>query len=157
MTEIFIIILVAIIILLCLLLKLVIVKRRVIVTIVKNLPIGIFRDKNKSYEIENKVYVKEISKDDIKENTISDVERNEVSECTNEGKGESSEVINNDNDNIIENNISENTNLVYWTPNGKTYHMSTSCFALSRSKVINQGTIEESEKSTLCDLCKDNL
>ena len=50
-----------------------------------------------------------------------------------------------------------NNKIVYWTPKGKTYHNSKSCFALSRSRVINEGTVEESEKSALCDLCRDDL
>lgn len=141
MVEISLIMLAAIIILLYLLLRFGIIKRRVIVTIVENLPIGIFRDKNKSYEIENKVYIKELKED--KEELKKDSNENSL-----EGK-----------DHLEENeDIDKNNNgIVYWTPNGKTYHNSKSCFALSRSKVINEGTIEESGKDSLCDFCKDHL
>ena len=31
--------------------------------------------------------------------------------------------------------------IVYWTPNGKTYHSSRTCRTLSRSKIINSGSI----------------
>ncbi|MDO5516347.1 MAG: hypothetical protein Q4F66_02260 [Clostridium sp.] len=140
MAEIFIIMLIAIIIVLCLLLKLAIVKKRVIVTIVQNLPIGIFRDKNKSYEIQNKVYIREKNKSDVEKNESDDGQHKSISDSNTDEK-----ISIGDND------------LVYWTPNGKTYHVSTSCFALCRSKVINYGTIEESGKSTLCHLCNDDL
>lgn len=42
---------------------------------------------------------------------------------------------------------------VYWTPNGKSYHTTKSCSTLSRSKVINSGTIAESGKYDPCDRC----
>lgn len=148
MAEILIIMLIVILVLLYLLLRLTI-GNRVIVTIVESLPIGIFRDKNVSYETENKVYVKEIHKDD--ENK-ADSESAEAEENGHVNKGQDIK------GEAIENiSIEEKDRIVYWTPNGKTYHISSSCFALSRSKVIEQGTIEESEKDTLCDLCKDYL
>lgn len=43
--------------------------------------------------------------------------------------------------------------IVYWTPNGKSYHTTKSCSTLSRSKTILEGTIEESGKSDPCDRC----
>lgn len=43
--------------------------------------------------------------------------------------------------------------IVYWTPNGKSYHTTKFCRALKRSKVIESGTIEESGKSDPCDFC----
>lgn len=148
MIEIFIIMLAVIIILFYLLLKFGVIKRRVIVTIVENLPIGLFRDKNKSYEIENKVYVKEINKEKIEENLNSKEENtnneNNISDKDNISK------------NIEDIDISNNKT-VYWTPKGKTYHTSKSCFALSRSKVILEGSAVESEKDALCDLCRDYM
>ncbi|HCW53546.1 MAG TPA: hypothetical protein DG753_07395 [Clostridium sp.] len=144
MVEIILIMFAVIIILLYLLFKFGIVKRRVIVTIVESLPIGIFRDKDKSYEVENRVYVKGSRKDELNLNN----EDNNENKNSFEGKerlGESEYI----------DNTSDKT--VYWTPKGRTYHISKSCFALSRSKVIVEGTIEESEKNTLCDLCKDYL
>ena len=43
--------------------------------------------------------------------------------------------------------------VVYWTPNGKSYHSTPNCSTLKRSKVINSGTIEESGKTDPCDKC----
>ncbi|MEG1416845.1 MAG: MBL fold metallo-hydrolase [Clostridium sp.] len=42
---------------------------------------------------------------------------------------------------------------VYWTPNGKSYHSTNTCSTLSRSKVINSGTLSQSGKSDPCDKC----
>ncbi|NME83338.1 hypothetical protein [Clostridium sp. SM-530-WT-3G] len=142
MVEIILIMLVVIIMLLYLLFKFGIAKRRVIVTIVESLPIGIFKDNDKSYEIENRVYIKGTRKNELNLNN-EDNNGNFV-----EGKDhlEESEYIDKTSDKTV-----------YWTPKGRTYHISRSCFALSRSKIIVEGTVEESEKNTLCDLCKDYL
>lgn len=148
MAEMFIIMIIVILALVYLLLRLT-VGKRVIVTIVENLPIGIFRDKNVSYEIENKVYVKEINKDDLDKDALDSIEAEE-NVHVNEGQDI-------ENETAEDESIEENHKIVYWTPNGKTYHISSACFALSRSKVIKEGTIEESQKDTLCDLCKDYL
>lgn len=43
---------------------------------------------------------------------------------------------------------------VYWTPSGKSYHVSKECAALARSKVIKTGTIAESGKGSVCDKCR---
>ena len=43
--------------------------------------------------------------------------------------------------------------IVYWTPNGKSYHSTPDCPTLKRSKTINSGTIEESGKIDPCDRC----
>lgn len=48
------------------------------------------------------------------------------------------------------------TAVVYWTPNGKSYHASKSCRTLSRSKTICSGSLEEAfaaGKSDPCDWC----
>lgn len=45
------------------------------------------------------------------------------------------------------------TQLVYWTPKGKSYHSTKDCSALAKSKTILSGTIEESGKSAPCDRC----
>lgn len=42
---------------------------------------------------------------------------------------------------------------VYWTPNGKSYHTTSSCSTLSRSKTILSGTQSESGKYDPCDRC----
>ena len=43
--------------------------------------------------------------------------------------------------------------IVYWTPNGKSYHTTKNCSTLSRSKTILNGTIKESGKYDQCDRC----
>lgn len=43
--------------------------------------------------------------------------------------------------------------IVYWTPNGKSYHTTKNCPTLSRSKTILEGTIEQSGKYDPCDRC----
>lgn len=53
-------------------------------------------------------------------------------------------------DNISDSNSSD---IVYWTPNGKSYHSIKSCSTLSRSKIINSGTISQSGKNDPCDRC----
>ncbi len=42
---------------------------------------------------------------------------------------------------------------VYWTPKGKSYHYSRQCPTLSRSKVVNSGTIAQSGKTDPCNTC----
>lgn len=56
------------------------------------------------------------------------------------------------------NDISEDpgNGIVYYTPNGKSYHYDRSCRTLSRSKTILSGTLEEainSGHSDPCDIC----
>ncbi len=46
-----------------------------------------------------------------------------------------------------------NSRIVYWTPNGKSYHSRKNCPTLSRSKTILEGTIAQSGKSDACDKC----
>lgn len=48
---------------------------------------------------------------------------------------------------------SNSSQTVYWTPNGKSYHTTSNCSTLSRSKVIHSGTISESGKLDPCDKC----
>lgn len=50
-------------------------------------------------------------------------------------------------------NETSSSSLVYWTPNGKSYHTTKSCSTLSRSKTILEGTLQESGKSDPCDVC----
>ena len=45
------------------------------------------------------------------------------------------------------------SNIVYWTPNGKSYHTTKGCSTLSRSKTILSGSISESGKYDPCDRC----
>ena len=69
---------------------------------------------------------------------------NESSNTTNSG------TINESSNTQSSTNISE---IVYWTPNGKSYHTTKNCSTLSRSKTILEGTIEQSGKSDPCDRC----
>lgn len=46
-----------------------------------------------------------------------------------------------------------NGNIVYWTPNGKSYHSTKDCSTLARSKTILSGTQAESGKNDPCDRC----
>lgn len=48
---------------------------------------------------------------------------------------------------------SNSSAIVYWTPNGKSYHTTKNCSTLSRSKTILEGTIQESGKHDPCDRC----
>lgn len=61
----------------------------------------------------------------------------------------------NETNNTSSNNESNATSseIVYWTPNGKSYHTTKSCPTLSRSKTILEGTIQQSGKSDPCDRC----
>ena len=43
--------------------------------------------------------------------------------------------------------------IVYWTPGGKSYHYNRQCPTLSKSKVVNSGTIAQSGKTDACDKC----
>lgn len=45
--------------------------------------------------------------------------------------------------------------IVYWTPNGKSYHSTPNCPTLKRSKVIESGTIQEAINSGHGDPCND--
>ena len=47
----------------------------------------------------------------------------------------------------------ESGSIDYWTPNGKSYHTTKDCSALSRSKTILEGTLKESGKHDPCDRC----
>jgi competence protein ComEC len=47
----------------------------------------------------------------------------------------------------------ENSRIVYWTPNGKSYHYTDKCSTLSRSKTILSGPLSQCPKSDPCDRC----
>lgn len=55
--------------------------------------------------------------------------------------------------NKIQSSNDNSSALVYWTPNGKSYHTTKSCSTLSRSKTVLEGTIQESGKNDACDRC----
>lgn len=54
---------------------------------------------------------------------------------------------------VIEPEVETSSEVVYWTPKGKSYHTTRSCSTLSRSKTILSGTQAESGKSDPCDRC----
>lgn len=54
---------------------------------------------------------------------------------------------------VVEPEVAPSSEVVYWTPNGKSYHTTKSCPTLSRSKTILSGTQSESGKSDPCDRC----
>ena len=79
---------------------------------------------------------------------------------TNNSSNTSSKVNNTTNNSNTNNNStnesqsSDNSSeIVYWTPNGKSYHTTKNCPTLSRSKTILEGTISESGKYDPCDRC----
>ena len=50
----------------------------------------------------------------------------------------------------------ETAAVVYWTPNGKSYHNSHDCVTLKRSKTINQGSLNDAlsaGKTDPCNVC----
>lgn len=62
----------------------------------------------------------------------------------------------NDTSSNTANNESSNaasSDIVYWTPNGKSYHTTKNCPTLSRSKTILEGTLQQSGKGDPCDRC----
>ena len=74
----------------------------------------------------------------------------------NAGTGSSQEASNNvgiGSSQEASNNAGTGSETVYWTPKGKSYHKSKDCPTLSRSKIINSGTIEQSGKDDPCDKC----
>ena len=90
-------------------------------------------------------------------NSEESIESKEIIEDTNEEIKEidkSSEEVDEEANNLddILNLVSEE--LVFWTPNGKTYHTKNTCRSLSRSKIINSGTVYESGKDFKCENCK---
>ena len=119
---------------------------------------------------ENNVNEEENIDEDIRIDTTKDIE--EVINTNNSEESiESKEIIEDTNEEIKEidksseevdeeaNNLDDILNLVseelvFWTPNGKTYHTKNTCRSLSRSKIINSGTVYESGKDFKCENCK---
>ena len=55
-----------------------------------------------------------------------------------------------------ENPVYSLSRIVYWTPNGYSYHLSESCHALYHSDVVISGTLQEAldeEKTDPCNYC----
>lgn len=138
------------------------------VQVVKFLPLGIFKeDKNKDKDnlhnsilIENENDLKE-SQIEAQENEIKvkEIEHDEINVEINE-KGEEKTCVESEESNILDlidennDNLLNQEEIVYWTPNGKTYHSKSTCRTLARSKIINSGTVNESGKDFKCENCK---
>lgn len=122
--------------------------RDTVITIVTNLPLGIFKDENKKQLVKEKEQ-RYIKKD---ENNIK------IEQVINEAPLAEKEA-NEEVEEAVESNESvefpkEKEIIVYWTPNGKSYHMKDTCRTLARSKVILKGNTLECEKSICCEHCK---
>ena len=122
--------------------------RDTVITIVTSLPLGIFKDESKKQIVKEKEQIN-IKKDEnniktgqvINEAALVEVEANEDVE---------KEVESNESIEIPK----EKEVIVYWTPNGKSYHMKNTCRTLARSKVILSGNTLECEKAICCEHCK---
>ena len=103
-----------------------------------------------SYEIYIKAYeeikVKEIEHDEI---NVEINEKGEEKTCVESEESNILDLIDENNDNLL-----NQEEIVYWTPNGKTYHSKSTCRTLARSKIINSGTVNESGKDFKCENCK---
>ena len=92
-----------------------------------------------------------INPDEYNANLDSNTASNDTASTSNETNNTSSNTTNNEISNTQGNTNS--SEIVYWTPNGKSYHTTKSCPTLSRSKTILEGTIQQSGKSDPCDRC----
>lgn len=107
-------------------------------------------DENENDLKENEIGVKEIEVKEI-EGDERNVEIHEKEEEKTYIESEYSNV-----SDLIEENddVLKEEKIVYWTPNGKTYHSKSTCRTLTRSKVINSGTVSDSGKDFKCENCK---
>lgn len=92
-----------------------------------------------------------INPDEYNANLDSNTASNDTASTSNETNNTSSNTTNNEISNTQGN--ANSSEIVYWTPNGKSYHTTKSCPTLSRSKTILEGTIQQSGKSDPCDRC----
>lgn len=56
----------------------------------------------------------------------------------------------------VDQSVEPQSNTVYWTPSGKSYHATSECSTLSRSKTILSGTLDEAlaaGKTDPCNVC----
>lgn len=95
---------------------------------------------------ENEIKVKEIEHDEI---NVEINEKGEEKTCVESEESNILDLIDENNDNLL-----NQEEVVYWTPNGKTYHSKSTCRTLARSKIINSGTVNESGKDFKCENCK---
>lgn len=118
-------------------------RREAAITIVTNLPLGIFKDSSSK---------KNLIKEENKSNMKASEKEKHIDIASKEIKNDTLEVI------LEENEVAEISKeeeaTVYWTPNGKSYHMTDNCRTLSRSKVIHSGNMDQCEKDICCEQCK---
>ncbi|MDB2152235.1 hypothetical protein [Clostridium butyricum] len=124
------------------------------------IPLGIFKFDKRDEYLKNKVV--KTSREEIHmeiKKSNYDVKTNlKESELSKESNGKLERL----NNSIDKDKLSykdacskENTStIVYWTAGGKAYHTSKQCRTLSRSKVIFNGTKDESRKELQCIHCK---
>ena len=145
-------------------------RRNVAVTVVKSLPLPILKkwlkeDKNKKENIVvEKVDIKSTYDNNIIDTTSKISGEVSISTVQEENKNIQFESESNNTEDIgtteevildeVGSDILEEEILVYWTPNGKSYHGKSTCRTLVRSKIINCGTISESGKDFKCEHCK---
>ena len=90
----------------------------------------------------------------LQSNTSTSSSSNNSSKVSNTTNSSSTNNSSKNNNTVNESQSSSSSSqTVYWTPNGKSYHTTSSCSTLSRSKTILSGTIQESGKYDPCDRC----
>lgn len=92
-----------------------------------------------------------VNPDEYNANLESNTSTNNSTYSNNKDSGTTS--YNDGNEIINTQSSTNNSEIVYWTPNGKSYHTTKSCPTLSRSKTILEGTIQQSGKNDPCDKC----
>lgn len=103
-------------------------------------------DENENDLKENEIELKEIESD---ERNVEIHEKEEEKTCIESEYSNVSDLIEENDDDVL-----KEEKIVYWTPNGKTYHSKSTCRTLTRSKVINSGTVSDSGKDFKCENCK---
>lgn len=83
----------------------------------------------------------------------SNSSNNKSSSTSSEGSNTTNNSSKNNNTTNESQSSSNNSEIVYWTPKGKSYHSTDRCPTLSRSKTILSGTQAQSGKSDACDKC----
>lgn len=92
-----------------------------------------------------------VNPDEYNSNLQSNTSSNSSNNSTSSSSSSSSNK--NNSSTSVNQSSSSSSEKVYWTPNGKSYHTTSNCSTLSRSKTILDGTIQESGKYDPCDRC----
>ncbi|WP_279311327.1 hypothetical protein [Romboutsia sp. 1001713B170131_170501_G6] len=107
------------------------------------------KELDKPKKEENYDIAEEVNTDENKEEYPSDIATDIEDEID---INQYTEYNNDEDESYTESKMNEG-GTVYWTPNGKSYHTTSSCSTLSRSKTILSGTQSESGKYDPCDRC----